>query len=260
MTLTWKSRVVSASGRDPARPEVRPAHTCATLGTSSDRGAAATVTPHRFAGRPVGVLLGVAAAGLLGLAGCDLRESGNGVYHEQIIHVGDFAGVRMQDGIDAVISVTSTATQTVALTGDENIVKENLRTSIEPETVGSATVPVLHVWSSGSFTPVIPPRVLITRSTLVVVRGTGSLDIHVTGTPGRTAPGPLHVALDGASLTAGDYAVDGAVVELDRAARAVLHADGPVTGGVSADSHLDNSRGTGPCSVETSGSGSVVCD
>jgi hypothetical protein len=206
------------------------------------------------------VLLGVAAAGLLGLAGCDLRESGNGVYYEQMIHVADFAGVRMQDGIDAVISVTSTATQTVALTGDENIVKENLRTSIEPETVGSATIPVLHVWSSRSFTPVIPPRVLITRPTLVVAGGTGNLDIHVTGTPGRTAPGPLYVALDGASLTAGDYAVDGAVVDLDLGARAVLHANGPVSGRVSADSHLDNSSGTGPCSVETAGSGSVVCE
>jgi hypothetical protein len=257
MILTRKSRVVSASGTDPVRPEVWSTRTCGPLGSSSIRGAGVTVARNRFARRSVAGLL--AAAVLAALAGCDARESGNGVYTEQTIPAASFAGVRLEDGIDAVIAVSSTATQTVTLTGDQNIL-QLIRTSVDPETIASTTVPVLHVWATRSFNPVIPPRVVITRPSLVLARGSGVLDIQITGTAGWTAPGPLYVELDRASLSARDYAVDGVVVDLDDGAAAVLHSNGPVTGTVSATSHLDNSNGTGACAVATSGSGNVVCN
>jgi hypothetical protein len=216
------------------------------------------VARNGFAGRSVALLLAVAA--LLGSAACDYRQSGNGVYAEKIIRVADFTGIRTEDGIDAVIGVSSTATQTVTLTGDENVVDELIRTSVEAETIGSATISVLHVWSSRSFTPVIPARIVITRPSLVLAAGSDGVDLQLAGTPGWTAPGPLHVALDGASLFAGDYAVDGAVVALARGSNAVLRSSGPVMGSVSVDSRLDNSGGTGSCAgVVTSGAGNVTC-
>lgn len=259
MTLTWKSRVVSASSGDAVGAEVSRARTCGPLGTSSNRGADATVRRRGRAGRPVAGLL--AAVALVGAAGCDYRESGNGKYYEAPIHPADFAGVRTEDGIDAVITISSTATQTVILTGDENIVKDNLRWSVDPEQVGSTSIQILHVWASPRFDPVIPARVVVTRPSLALVGGEGGVDLQISGTPGWTAPGPLHVELDGATLTASDYAVDGAVVELERGSLAVLHSDGPVGGTVAADSQLDNRRGSGSCAaVATSGSGNVRCN
>jgi hypothetical protein len=121
------------------------------------------------AGRSVAAL--VALAALAGLAGCDPRQTGNGVYAEKAVHVGPFTGIRMEDGIDAVVTVSSTATQTVTVTGDQNLVNENIRTSLDVEGSGSTAVAVLHVWASPSFTPVIPPWVFIVRPSLALVRG-----------------------------------------------------------------------------------------
>lgn len=259
MSLTSKSRVVSAAGTGPLRPEVRRARTPGTLGAPSNRGADATVARNRRAWRPAAALLAVAL--LAGAAGCDYRESGNGKYHEERIHPAEFTGVWTEDGIDAVITITSTATQAVTLTGDENIVNENFEWAVTQQTVGETSVPVLHVWASRSFTPVIPARVVITRPSLLLARGSDGVDLQITGTPGWTAPGPLHAALHGATLSAGDYAVDGAVVDLDLGSTAVLRAEGPVVGAVSADSHLDNTRGVGSCAgVVTSGAGNVRCN
>jgi hypothetical protein len=256
MTLTSKSRVVPGPVADPAAPEVRPARTSAALGTSSIRGAAAPVARNAFAGRSLALLVA-----LFVLGGCDLRQSGNGAYGEKTVHVGDFTGVRMQDGVGAVITVGPGLTQSVTVTGDENIVENNIRTSVDVEGVGSAAVSVLHVWASPSFVPVIPPRVVISRPSLSLARGSDGVVIEVTRPAGSTAVGgPLVVLLDGATVSARGYPTAGAVVDLDGGSTALLHSDGPVTGTVSADSRLDNTSGVGPCLVPTMAAGNVICD
>lgn len=259
MPLTWKSHVLSGRPAEAAGPEVVRVRTSAALGTPTIPGAGATVARKRFAGRPLAALALLAAAAAL--AGCDPERVGNGVYAEKTVHVAPFTGVRVEDGIDAVITVSSTATQSVILTGDENIVDENLETRVELEGVGSTAVSVLHVWASPSFTPVIPPRVVIRRPSLVYVRGSDGVSIEVkTPTGADEGAGPLAVVLEGATLIARSYPISGAVVDLEDRATARLHSDGPVVGTVSADSHLDNTYGSGSCAgVVTSGAGNVVC-
>lgn len=82
-----------------------------------------------------------------------------------------------------------------------------------------------------------------------------------TPTGANEGAGPLAVVLDGATLTARQYPTAGALVDLDGRSTAQLHADGPVAGTVSADSHLDNTSGSGHCTaVVSGGTGNVVCN
>lgn len=263
MRPTDESRAVSGPFGLLPPPEVRVPRTCATLRTSRGRGAAVTVARGRVAGRSAAVLLGLAvsAAGAAALAGCDPRQTGNGVYAEKAIRVAEFAGVRAEDGIGAVITVAPGLAQTVIVTGDENVIERNIRTSVDVEGAGTAAVAVLHVWASPSFTPVIPPRVVITRPSLTLVRGGDGVFIEVKRPAGAAdVGGPLTVDLDGATLSAREYPVSGAVVALEAGATARLRSEGPVTGTVAGDSHLDNTAGAGPCLVSTTAGGSVACN
>jgi hypothetical protein len=239
---------------------VRRPRTCAALGSSRIRGADATIARDRCAGRSAAALAVLAA--VAALAGCDPRQTGNGVYAEKTVHVAPFTGIHVQDGIDAVVTVSSTATQSVVVTGDQNIVEENIQTRVDAEGVGSAAIAVLHVWASPSFTPVIPPRVVIRRPTLAAVRGGDGVVIEVTTPTGANdGASPRREVLDGATLSARQYPTAGAVVDLEGRSTAQLHSDGPVTGTVSAGSHLDNTHGAGGCGgVATGGTGNVVCN
>lgn len=258
MTSTRKSRVVSCGDGGPGDREVRSPPTPGGPRHPGNRGAAVTVRRNRFAGGSLAALLALVLS-LAGAAGCDLRETGNGVYAERPLHVADFEGVRVQDGIDAVITVAP-GPQTVTLTGDENLLDYNIKAAVEPEAVGSATASVLHVWASPSIVPVIPPRVVVSRPALSVARASAGSAIELSSPPGAaTAPGPLAVGLDAGTLTARDYPVDGAAVDLAAGSTAILHSDGPVTGRVSADSHLDNTAGLGPCVVTTTAGADVRC-
>lgn len=258
MTSTRKSPVVSAGRAGRRSAEVRPARTSRLRAPRGNRGAGVTVARNRFAGRSLAALLAVALAGV---AGCDLRETGNGVYAERTLHVADFDGVRVQDGIDAVITVAPGLAQTVTLTGDENIVENDLHASVEPEGVGSAVVQVLHVWASPSFVPVIPPRVVVGRPSLAAACAAGGSAVTLARPSGSTVVGgPLVTELSGATLDARDYPVSGALVDLDAGSTALLHSDGQVTGSVSGDSTLDNTFGAGPCLVTTTAGAKVLCN
>lgn len=259
MSLTLNSRVVSAPGGDVCRPEVRPALTCPRLGSPSNRGAGARVSRKAFAGRSLALLVWLGAC--VALAGCDARESGNGIYAERRISVAGFTALDVKDGVGAVVTLAPGLAQSVTLTGDENIVENNLQWRVDVEGVGTAAVSVLRVWASPSFVPVIPARVVINRPTLARVRGSDGVVIQVARPAGSTAVGgPLAVELQEATLSAREYPVSSAAVDLRDGATALLHSEGPVTGTVSADSRLDNTYGGGPCLVTTTAAGSVTCN
>lgn len=258
MSLTPKTRVVPGGPACPVQPEVRGGRTPPALGSSRIPGAIATVSPGRGAGRSVAALAALAAAAAL--AGCDPERVGNGAYAEKTVTVAPFTGIRVEDGIQAVITVSSTAAQSVTLAGDQNIVEENLQAEVESELVGSERISVLHVWASPSFTPVISPRVVVRLPRIDSVHGSDGVPIEVTAADGEGRAGPLAVVLEGATLRARQYPVSAATVRLEGRSTAQLHCDGPVTGTVSGGSHLDNSYGAGSCAgVVTSGAGTVVC-
>jgi hypothetical protein len=256
MDLTQKSRLLSGPAARGGRPEVRPHPTAAALGSSRIRGAAAPARRKPFAGPALAALVAV-----VGLTACDPRLQGNGVYAEKTVDLAAFTGVRTEDGVGAVITVEPGLSQAVKVIGDENLVQSHIRTSLEVEGVGSAALTVLHVWvDPADFQPVIPPKVVVSRPTFSLARGRDGVSIELKRPAGSTAVGgPLVVGLEGASLNARQYPTGGAAVVLSGGSTALLHSDGPVTGSVSADSHLDNTAGLGPCFVPTTAAGNVVC-
>jgi hypothetical protein len=195
---------------------------------------------------------------LAAVGGCDLRPTGNGVYAEKAVEPGGvFVGVRVQDGIGAVITVGPA--QKVTLTGDQNIVENSLKVRLEAEVVGSTAVSVLHVFASPTYAPVLPPKAVISVPTLAVVRGDDAV-VQLARASGATEPGgPLLVDLDEATLLAAGYPVASAAVDLREGSFAQLAAGGPVTGTVGAGSRLDNSAGAGPCLVTTTAGATVIC-
>lgn len=238
-------------------PDVRAARTSCTRGTPADRGAGARVVRSGHAGRPAAALL--AAAALAGLGACDFRPTGNGVYAEKTVDPnGAFVGVRVQDGVGAVITVGPA--QKVTLTGDQNIVENSLKVRLEAEVVGSTAVSVLHVFASPTYAPVLPPKAVISVPALAVVRGDDAV-VQLARASGATELcGPLLVDLDEATLLAAGYPVASAAVDLREGSVAQLASAGPVTGTVGAGSRLDNSAGAGPCLVTTTTGATVVCN
>lgn len=274
MHLTSKSRVITPIAGSSVPVEVSGPRTPTALGTSRIRGAGATLWRKLFAGRSAptpahpgeAVKLGgrlAALAALALLAACDPKLTGNGIYLEKPIDPGgQFTGVHIEDGVGAVITLDAGRTQSVTLTGDENLVRDHIKYALEVEGTGGSAVTLLHVWVEPSdFRPVIPPKVVIVRPDLSVARGQSGAGIELKRPSGSTAVGgSLLVGLARASLDAQQYPTAGAVVFLVDASQARLHSDGPVTGSVSADSHLDNLAGLGPCLVATTAAGTVSCN
>lgn len=256
MASTRKSRVVSSTAARHLHPGVSRAPTAGALGSSRDRGAGARVARGR-AGRALAAL-----AAALAVAACDPELRGNGVAVEKTLDLAPFEGVRVEDGVGAIVTVDPTlGGQTVKLVGDENLVEEgHIQASLVPDTLGSLAVTVLRVRVESGFTPTIPPKVVVSRPSFSLARGLTGGSIELKRPAGSTAVGALlGVALDAAALNARAYPTAGALVALTGGASARLHADGPVTGTVSGGSVLDNTLGAGPCLVTTSGAATVTC-
>jgi hypothetical protein len=217
-------------------------------------------------GRGVGVTVsrtrrtGLVASVLALLAGCDVRVEGNGVYVEETRSLPAFAGVRMEDGVAAAVTVEAGLSQSVKVIGDENLVRDHVKTSVDPDALGTG---VLHVWVSlSAYEARIPPTVIVALPAFAVARAKDASSIALRRPAGSTAVGgALQVVLeDRALLDATEYPTAGAAVALAGRSSAKLHSEGPVTGTVSDESRLDNLRGTGPCLVTTTSPGaSVAC-
>lgn len=259
MDLTSKSLLLSGLAALGVRPGVRPLPTAAALGSSRIRGAPVPPARKRFAGRALAALVFAAAAGL---AACDPEVRGNGVAFEKTLTLDPFEGVRIETGVAAIVTVDpAIGAQTVKLVGDENLVADgHILAGLEPDGVGSVSVTVLRVRVESGFVPTIQPKVVIGRPTFTFAHGQNGGTIELRRPPGSAAVGgPLAVWLEGASLQGSQYPTERAAVLLTGGSTAHLHSDGPVTGSVSADSHLDNTAGAGPCLVVTTAAGSVSC-
>lgn len=252
MHPTSKSRVVSSLDGRPLAPEVWAGLTSHALGSSRARGAAGTVWRKTFAWRPLAALAALAL-----LAGCDPQVRGNGVYAERRIDPGPFAGVRMEDGVGAVVTIAPGLAPAATVTGDENLVEDHIKTSLEVEGAGSTAVTVLHVRVDPSdFVAIIPPRVVISQPVFSLVRARDRAAVELKRPAGASdVGGPLSVVLEGATLYARQYPTASAAVLLTEGSSALLAA-AAVTGTV-ADSLLDN---LGPCDVTTTASSTVRCE
>jgi len=276
MRFSSKTRVIPSGGRAKVRAGVGASRTVSALGTSSDRGGRATALPRSTRGARA--LLAAAALALV--AGCNPEVQGNGVYLEQTRTTGDFRALDIRDGVAAYVTVGQN--RSVKVVGDANVVP-NIATEVllDPEPVGTGTIPVLHVSVSYAYTPSIAPAVVISipefsyvkaegatpvqvkraAAPLFFVRAKGSAQITVIAAAGHVGDGVDVELADDALLDATQYPTAGAYVDLAGHGTAKLHSNGAVTGFVRDSGHLDNLLGTGPCLVTTTTATSqIVCN
>ena len=261
--------------------------TSATI-PESPRACARPAAPAPSARSPAGSTLPLRAgllAGALALLGaCTPYVQGNGVLREETRSVDVFEGVSVSDGVlvNVAAGATSAARVAVTVSGDENIVYQNLKTEVRTD--GETGRPVLVVYVDMSdFSTTHPLRVSASVPVLTVLRASGvhagsssQIDatvsrvaelrvsaekeaiVKVPAAPAGIAADRLDVVLSsGAWLSAQSCEAVQADVQLTGASRAQLRASGSVTGSVIEGSTLENA-GTGVCTGVTRSTDSTV--
>lgn len=208
------------------------------------------------------------------IAGCEPYVEGNGVYREEDRTPAEtFTGVHVEDGITAVVT-SGAALQKVVVSGDANIVHDQMRTEVLTD---HGSGPVLHVrMRTDNLSPDIPPRVVVELGELryvaawdekshVSASGVATLlfwvEAHGKGEVLLSGPGGgrIEVVASDARIEAGYYPVsEGALVDLSSSSRVTLNSDGPVAGTVGAQCTLTN-LGSGSCQGVTSDPTASVC-
>lgn len=223
-------------------------------------------------GAPAGLLLVALAAAL---AGCEPYVEGNGVLREEARDVPAFAGLSVEDGIQAFVAADADV-RSVRVRGDENVLEF-------VETVVEALAPhgqVLKIRAASAYqskndlqvlvgAPVLrylaaadasPASVSGAGADVFTVQATDGSNLTIAGSGGER----LVVSLGGgqhggARLAAGDYPVIAAEVTISAGASATLHATGSVEGtAAGAGSRVENT-GAGTCEVVATDGAQVVC-
>jgi hypothetical protein len=234
------------------------------------RGAGATALPrsaHRLA------MLALAAVALA----CDPYVQGNGVYREVERTPGPFAGVHVEDGIEATATVSDGAATTVRVSGDANVL-DYVETEVQRVDVGGESVDVLHVSvdePSGGYAPTIPIRAVILMPALryldarefsrieardvaapaLVVGAAGGSEVEVKGPGGTT----LRATLADANGDLGGWPVQDAVVMLTGRSMLDLSASGALSGEAHDTSTLNNLVPAATCALAVFDAATASC-
>jgi hypothetical protein len=254
---------VSGDDRDAAAPAVTP------------RGRLPGATALPRAVRLIAALA-LAAAGLA----CDPYVQGNGVYIEVDRTPGPFAGVHVDDGIQATANVSAGGSYTVRLSGEANIVDGYVRAEVRTIDLGGEFVDVLYVWVAepkGGYAPTIPLRAVIQPPSLRYLAAIRAarleanevsspvLDVEASGGSYLEAKGPapagatLRATLSGGHGELSLYAVQDAQVMLDGASTLKVSASGTLSGEAHDASTVTNVVAAAACGVITSETATVVC-
>jgi len=195
-----------------------------------------------------------AAAALAFVAGCGTYVPGNGVYASERRPLGDFQGVKVEDGV-RVVATAGVPLEPVKVSGDQTVVP-HIRTDLIHDPDFSGTT--LHVWVDERYDPMIAPQVVVSVPSFQYVEGSDTSTVTVGGTGGDA----IEAKLSGDSLLdATEYLTALARVDLSGTATAKINSSGAVTGTVANDSTLIN-VGVGHCDevIKTSGNPTVSCN
>lgn len=248
---------------EPERAPSGPSRTPPTVAAGARRRRRATPV-RRWA-----LLVAVVVAAL---AACDPYVQGNGVFHQEDRSAGlpPFEGIHVEDGIrvDATETSASSATQTVVVSGDANVVGQ-LETEVRQETIGGVPTAVLHLFVAAEhFASENPLRAVVGANGIRFVRARDRSRVEVTdaaaalfvvdagGGADVTLRAPLDAAwedrtldvtADAAFVHATAYPVETARVAAGGGSHVELLA-GEVSGTADATSRIDNAGGV--CDVQ----------
>jgi hypothetical protein len=244
---------------------------CRGRGDSNGRRAVATPLPRRA--RPLALALLVAVA-----LGCETYVEGNGVFgtSDRSGGVAPFAGVRVEDAIQATVTVSAGSEKQVEVSGDANLL-EYIRTEVLQESVLGENVEVLRITvvvPGGSYSPKIPIRAVVQMPSVrylsaregarVTAGGATAPDLALDASGGggvvvAGAGGPeLHATVRDATFDAGAYPVEHAGVMLWGHSHAKLSA-ALVSGEAHGSSAVENLLATGACEVILFDTAAVEC-
>jgi hypothetical protein len=200
---------------------------------------------------------------------CDPYVQGNGVYREvdRSASLRPFAGVHLEDAVEATVTVSDGTAQSVLVSGDANVV-DYIKTEVVTQEVLGVPVDVLHVRvevPGGDYSPSVPVRAVIRMAGLrylgarehsrleardvtapdLVVDGAGGSDVEVKGPGGTT----LVATLADANADLGGWAVQDAAVMLSGRSSLELRANGTLTGEAHGTSTVTNLVPAVTCTV-----------